>query len=102
VVDGLGYFVGRIGTLQCVDIQTGDVKWQHRLPGTAWASPVEVAGTVLFFCKDGSVIALRAGPELHEVGESTISATDVLYGVAAVEGAWLVRTGRGLIKIAAP
>jgi len=102
VVDGLGYFVGRVGTLLCVDIQTGEVKWQHRLPGTAWASPVEVAGHLLFFCKEGSVIALKSGPELQEVGESTISATDVVYGVAAVEGVWLVRTGRSLVKIAAP
>lgn len=101
VADGLAYFVGRIGTLQCVDVQTGEVKWQHRLPGTAWASPVYVKGAVLFFCKDGPVVALQAGSELQEIGESTISATDVVYGVAAVDSAWLVRTGRSLLKITA-
>lgn len=101
VVDGLAYIVGRIGTLQCVDVRTGEVKWQHRLPGTAWASPVHVNGAVLFFCKDGPVVALQAGSELQEIGESTISATDVVYGVAAIDGAWLVRTGRSLLKITA-
>jgi len=102
VVDGLAYFVGRIGTLQCVDARSGEVKWQHRLPGEAWASPVHVAGTVMFFCKDGAVVALKAGAELKELGESTLSVTDIVYGVAAVDGAWLVRTGRSLIKIAHP
>lgn len=101
VADGLAYFVNRVGGVQCVDITTGEVRWQHRLPGSAWASPVLVDGNVFFFCKDGAVVVLKAGPTLEEVGESTLSATDVVYGVAAAEGAWLVRTGRGLIKIAA-
>lgn len=101
VADGLAYFVNRVGGVQCVDIATGEVRWQHRLPGSAWASPVLVEGNIFFFCKDGAVVVLKAGPTLEEVGESTLSSTDVVYGVAAVEGAWLVRTGRGLIKIAA-
>lgn len=101
VAEGLAYFVNRVGGVQCVDIATGEVRWQHRLPGSAWASPVLVDGNVFFFCKDGAVVVLKAGPNLEEVGESTLSATDVVYGVAAVEGAWLVRTGRGLVKIAA-
>lgn len=101
VAEGLAYFVNRVGGVQCVDITTGEVRWQHRLPGSAWASPVLVDGKIFFFCKDGAVVVLNAGPTLEEVGESTLSSTDVVYGVAAVDGAWLVRTGRGLIKIAA-
>lgn len=100
VVDDAAYFVGRLGTLQCVDIHTGTVRWQHRLPGTTWASPLHAAGKLFFFCKDGSVVVLEAGAALKEVGENSISATDIIYGVAAVDNAWLVRTGRGLIKIA--
>ena len=100
VEEGLAYFVNRVGGVQCVDLATGEVRWQHRLPGSAWASPVIVDGNVFFFCKDGAVVVLKAGPTLEEVGENTLSSTDVVYGVAAVEGAWLVRTGRGLIKIA--
>jgi hypothetical protein len=66
------------------------------------ASPVAYDGHVLFFCKDGAVVALKTGPELEEVAESTISVTDIVYGVAAVDGAWLVRTGRSLLRISAP
>jgi outer membrane protein assembly factor BamB len=99
VLDGLAYFVNRAGVVQCVDVATGEVKWQHRLPGQAWASPIAVNGHVLFFCKEGAVVTLKAGPELVEVAESQISATDIVYGVAADDYSWVVRTGRGLIRI---
>ncbi len=45
---------------------------------------------------------MEAGEEPKVLAESTISTTDIVYGVAAVEGAWLVRKGRGLQKIVAP
>lgn len=101
VVEGLAYFVNRVGAAQCVDVATGSVKWQHRLPGEVWASPVACNGHVLFFCKQGAVVTLKAGPELVEVAESQISATDVIYGVAADDTGWIVRTGRGLVRISA-
>ena len=99
VLDGLAYFVSRVGGVQCVDVATGDVKWQHRLPGQVWASPVASNGHILFFCKEGTVVALKAGPELVEVAESQLSTTDIVYGVAADDRGWIVRTGRGLIRV---
>jgi len=99
VLDGLAYFVNRVGGVQCVEVATGDVKWQHRLPGQAWASPIAYEGHLLFFCKEGTVVTLKAGPLLEEVAESQISATDVVYGVAADDQSWIVRTGRGLTRI---
>lgn len=101
VLDGLAYFVNRVGGVQCVDVATGEVKWQHRLPGQAWASPIAINGHVLFFCKEGAVVTLKAGSELVEVAESQISATDIVYGVAADDSSWIIRTGRGLIRMSA-
>jgi hypothetical protein len=46
-------------------------------------------------------MVFKAGPEKELVSENAISATDILYGVAAVDGAWLARTGRALIKVSA-
>lgn len=102
VVDGLAYFVNRVGGVFCVEVDTGEIVWQHRLPGSAWSSPVHSDGHLVFFCKDGDVVTLKAGRELEVVGESSLSATDIVYGVAAVDEAWIVRTGRGLIRISAP
>jgi outer membrane protein assembly factor BamB len=102
VLDGLAYFVNKVGVVQCVDLETGKVHWQHRLPGEVWASPVVNNGHITFFCKHGPVITLKGGPEVVEVAESQVSTTDVVYGVAVADGAWIVRTGRGLARISGP
>jgi len=102
VLDGLTYFVNKVGVVQCVDVPTGEVKWQHRLPGELWASPVVDNGHITFFCKHGQVVTLKGGPVLVEVAESQVSTTDIVYGVAAVDGCWIVRTGRGMVRISAP
>lgn len=95
------YFVNRVGVVQCVDLATGEMRWQHRLPGEVWASPVAHGPYITCFCKHGQVVTVRAGPQLVLEGESEVSTTDIVYGVAAVEGAWLVRTGRSLYRISA-
>lgn len=102
VIDGLAYFVNRVGVVQCVEAATGEVKWTHRLPGSAWASPVAYDGHVVIFCKEGAVVTLKAGPELSVVAESTVPAKETLYGVAAVDRSWIVRTGRSLSRVSAP
>jgi outer membrane protein assembly factor BamB len=99
VLDGYAYFVNRVGVAMCVSLDDGTVNWQHRLPGEVWASPIANDGHITFFGKHGSVITLKGGPELVEVGDSTISTTEVVYGVAAAENSWIVRTGRGLMRI---
>lgn len=98
---GLAYAVNKVGAVSCVDIQTGEMRWTERLAGACWASPVASGEHVVFFCKDGDVVVFKSGPQKELVGESTVSSTDILYGVAAVDGAWLIRTGRGLMKVTA-
>ncbi len=102
VLGDLAWFVNRVGGVQCVDLATGEVRYQHRLPGQAWASPVAAGEHIVFFCKDGAVVSLKATDAVEECGESSLSATDVVYGVAADEGAWLIRTGRGLVRVTHP
>lgn len=101
-IDNHAYFVNRVGVLQCVAIATGELLWQHRLPGPVWATPVVHDGHLVIFCQDGQVVTLAGGSELRVVAESQLSATDIVYGVAAVDGSWIVRTGRGLTRIHAP
>ncbi len=98
----MGFFVNRAGIVQCADLSDGKELWNYRLPSAVWASPVVHQGNVIFFCKDGAVVVLAAQPELKVVAENSISTTDIVYGVAATEGAWIVRKGRGLQKIVSP
>lgn len=100
VVDGdLMYVVNKSGVAQCVDIKSGQVYWKHRLPSQAWATPGVCNGCIVFFCKDGSVLTVRSSNELEEVGESSVSTTDIVYGWATDEVCWFVRSGRGLTCI---
>ncbi|MDB5340909.1 MAG: Pyrrolo-quinoline quinone [Planctomycetaceae bacterium] len=101
VYEGLAYFTNKVGALQCVNLLTGEIKWHHRLPGQMWASAIASDGHLFFFCKEGEVAVLKAGPVLEVVGENSISVTDIVYGVAAVDNAWLVRSGRSLVKVVA-
>jgi outer membrane protein assembly factor BamB len=93
------YFVKKTGVVQCVDLHTGELRWQRRLPGETWASPIAHNGHVIFFAKDGSVAVLDTGSDHDEFIESSISATDVVYGIAAADHSWIVRTGRSLLRI---
>jgi outer membrane protein assembly factor BamB len=99
VIDDLGFFINRAGVLQCVKIADGEILWQQRLPGQAWASPIAANKHVVCFCKDGAVASFPAQTEAPELVESSLSATDVVYGVASADGAWIIRTGRGLVRI---
>lgn len=102
ILGDYAYFVNRTGVAQCVELATGAVQWQHRLPGEVWASPVANNGHITFFGKFGAVVTLKGGPELVEVAESQLSATDVVCGVAATSDSWLIRTGRSLIRVGQP
>lgn len=96
---GRAWLVNRVGGVQCVDVATGEILGQTRLPGAVWASPLWHDGKVFFFGKDGVVSVRDDSPGLGEVSENELSATDITYGVAAVDGAWIIRTGRGLLRI---
>ncbi|MBA4032048.1 MAG: pyrrolo-quinoline quinone [Planctomyces sp.] len=102
VVGDFAYFVNRVGVATCARLSDGQVQWQHRLPGEVWASPVANNGHVTFFGKFGFVVTLQGGPKVVEVAESNISTTEVVYGVAAAGNSWIVRTGRGLMRISQP
>jgi outer membrane protein assembly factor BamB len=99
VYDGLAYSVSREGVAYCLDPKTGKQFWDTRLPASCWASPVGGAGRVYFFTRDGACVVAKAGKEFEQLAENKLPIKGKLYGVAAVEGAFLVRSGNSLIKV---
>ena len=93
------YAVNRDGVAYCFEPKTGKAVWDRRLPASCWASPVGGAGHVYFFTRDGVCVVVKPGPEPDVVAENPLGVKGKLYGVAAVEGAFLVRTGNKLAKI---
>lgn len=94
-----GYSVSRDGVAYCFDPATGKAVWDTRLPASCWASPVGGAGRVYFFTRDGVCVVMKPGADPDVVAENRLPGRGRVYGVAAVKGAFVVRTGSALHKI---
>jgi outer membrane protein assembly factor BamB len=99
---GLVYLVNRAGAAFCVDGTTGTTLWTERLSGSCWASPIGAAGRVYFFGKDGVTTVAAAGPKFEKLAENRLTVDDRVYGVAAVPGAFVLRSGEKLICVGSP
>lgn len=99
VYQGLAYTVNREGVAVCLDAKTGKEHWDNRLPGSCWASPVGGAGRVYFFTRDGVCVVAKAGTEYEELAQNKLPIKGKVYGVAAVEGAFVVRTDSALARV---
>jgi outer membrane protein assembly factor BamB len=95
----LAYSVNRDGIAYCFDVKTGKEHWDTRLPASCWASPIGGAGRVYFFTRDGVCVVVKNNAELETLAENKISVKGRVYGVAAVEGAFVVRTGNTLVRV---
>lgn len=51
---GLCVMVDGGGIVTCLDLETGDALWTHRLAGNYWASPIFAAGRIYFFSEQGT------------------------------------------------
>lgn len=92
------YFVDRGGVAVCLDRATGSQLWKARLSGSCWATPLAAGQRVYFFGKDGVTTVVAADTdEFRRLAENTLSIDGRVYGVAAVDGAILLRTGSQLI-----
>lgn len=101
VYEGNVYLVNRAGVGYCVDLESGQVHWRERLPGSCWASPLGAEGRVYFFTREGATVVARAGEQFEQLAENQLPTEDRVYGVAAVEGAIIVREGSRLTRIGA-
>jgi outer membrane protein assembly factor BamB len=96
---GLVYFVNKVGVAFCLDLQTGEERWRARLGGEVWASPLAAGDRIYFFGVDGKTFVMRAGAKMEQMAMNELSGVERVYGVAAVDEALLLRSGRKLIKL---
>lgn len=114
------YWVNRAGVVYCLDAKTGQPHYTQRIAQSCWATPLGVGDRVYVFGKDGITTVLAAGPEFKVLAENRLWDRDAppadrslpgeeeteerrraaamfsgptQYGVAAVDGSLLVRTG---------
>lgn len=69
VVDGYAYVVtGSPSVAQCVECQTGKVRWSNRLDtGESWGSLIYAAGRFYITSRRGATSVFRAGPDTFEL-----------------------------------
>ncbi|MEM9556084.1 MAG: PQQ-binding-like beta-propeller repeat protein [Acidobacteriota bacterium] len=93
----------RKGVVAALDLETGEVRWRHRLPESVWATPVVAGDRAYFFTKKGETVVLRVGETEPEIlATNSLPTEQTVYGVAAVEDAFLVRSGDELVRIGSP
>jgi len=98
------YFVNRSGGLQCTSLAEGSLLWEEGLSDSCWASPIEAAGRLYFFCKDGTTFVIQPDAEKMEVlAENHLTALegDRVYGVAFSGSSIVARTGLTLVCVRA-
>ena len=98
--DGHVYFVNKQGAAFVVDAETGKTTWKGRLSGSCWASPIAAGDKVYFFTKEGATDVYTAGAEPKLIGTNELTVKDRIYGVAAADGRFVIRTGTQLICVA--
>lgn len=93
------YLVNHAGVATCHELKTGKKLWNLRLPGSCWASPLSAENRIYFFTKEGTTIVLPADGTSKILAENKLTIEGRVYGVAAVNNAFVIRTGLELIRV---
>ena len=99
--DGLLYFVAdKTGVASCLDLESGELVWRHRIGGSFSASPILSGDHVYFFDRDGQTTVLAHGRTLKVLSVNELEA-GCMASPAASDGALYLRTTTHLYRIEA-
>ena len=86
--------------------ETENVAWTTRIGSSTWASPIAAGDMLYFFGKDGDTTVMQIPLQQTEippiVSVNSLTTESRVYGVAAINGAFLIRTGNRLICVGKP
>ncbi|NUQ65167.1 MAG: PQQ-binding-like beta-propeller repeat protein [Pirellulales bacterium] len=66
------YFVSSGGIATCLDAETGEQVWQHRLEGSFASSPLAADGKLYLTNHEGTTTVLRPGRQYHELAKNQL------------------------------
>ena len=108
VREGFAYFVNMSGFMECIDMKSGKVVYEERMPSTknnaaAWASPILVGDRVYVTNQSGDTHVVRASPKFellatNSVGEysnSTLAVSDGAVFLRTHESLWCIGRSAG-------
>lgn len=86
------YTLNKSGVMSCYALDDGAVRWEQRLADGAWASPIAAEGRIYVFGKEGTTTVLEPRAEEGLVlAENELPTESRVYGVAVVQGTFVVR-----------
>ena len=97
--DRFVYLVNRAGVATCHALSDGKKRWDLRLPGSCWASPLHAPGRVYFFTKEGVTVVLKDDGSTEKLSENSLRIEGKIYGFAVSKRSFVLRTGSELICI---
>ena len=97
--DGIVYAANFSGFFHALDLESGEMLWEHDMLAAVWGSPYVVDGKVMIGDEDGDLSVLRAGRELEVLSE--INFGNVIYSTPiAANGTLYIMTRSHLYAIA--
>ena len=96
------FMVNDKGVASCVDIETGEPQWTHRMEGRHSASPIYSAGRIYFFDEDGMNRVIAADPQEFRLLAQNKLAVGSMASPGVVDDALLIRTKQHLYRIQQP
>ena len=98
VVENELFLVSNNGIASCRDVETGALRWRHRVGGSFSASPVYAAGCIYMVSERGVCTVIAAGRQYQELATNDLQ-EPTLASCAVVDSAIIVRTERHLYRI---
>ena len=104
ILNGYAYFVNMSGFAECVDMKTGKIIFEERLPSSgnnaaSWASPILVADQVFVTNQSGDTNVFRAAPKFELIATNSVGEYSNST-LAVSDGAIYLRTHKSLWCIA--
>ena len=86
------------GILSCVQVETGEAKWQERVGGNYFGSPVCVDGRLFCATAEGEIVVASASGEFEVLARNALD--EPIYSTPAVaNGRMFIHTAHHLISV---
>jgi outer membrane protein assembly factor BamB len=92
------YMVSDIGVASCLDVMTGKIHWQARMPGNYSASPVFAGGRIYFLSEEGVATVIAPGKTLQRLAANTLDGA-TFASIAVSEESFFIRSDSHLYRI---
>ena len=89
------------GIVSCLRLETGEVLWSERVPGSYYSSPIWVNGRLYGVSKNGDIVVVAAADRFELVARMSLGESS--YATPAVAGGVIyLRTWSHLFSIGGP